>query len=223
MKKILIIEDEPKLRNELNVFLKNNGYQIIELLDFNHTIDFIKQNKVDLILLDINIPNINGEVVLKEIRKDIDTPVIMVTSRNTELDEFLSINYGADDFITKPYNPQILLARIERLLKRINNVSNTISYKNLILDVSKSIIISNDKTMDLSKNKTKILYYLLTNKEKIVSRDDLMSYLWDDNLFIDDNTLTVNINRLRSKLEELNYKDLIITKRGQGYIILWNL
>ncbi len=201
MKKILIIEDEPKLRNELNVFLKNNGYQIIELLDFNHTIDFIKQNKVDLILLDINIPNINGEVVLKEIRKDIDTPVIMVTSRNTELDEFLSINYGADDFITKPYNPQILLARIERLLKRINNVSNTISYKNLILDVSKSIIISNDKTMDLSKNKTKILYYLLTNKEKIVSRDDLMSYLWDDNLFIDDNTLTVNINRLRSKLE----------------------
>lgn len=220
MKKILIIEDEPKLRNELNVFLKNNGYQIIELLDFNHTIDFIKQNKVDLILLDINIPNINGEVVLKEIRKDIDTPVIMVTSRNTELDEFLSINYGADDFITKPYNPQILLARIERLLKRINNVSNTISYKNLILDVSKSIIISNDKTMDLSKNKTKILYYLLTNKEKIVSRDDLMSYLWDDNLFIDDNTLTVNINRLRSKLEELNYKDLIITKRGQGYIIL---
>lgn len=170
--------------------------------------------------MDINIPNINGEVVLKEVRKDINIPIIIVTSRDTELDELLSINYGADDFITKPYNPQILLARIERLLKRINCTSNIISYKNLILDISKSIIMSNDKTIDLSKNETKILYFLLTNKEKIVSRDDLMDYLWNDNLFIDDNTLTVNINRLRSKLNVFGYKDLIITKRGQGYIIL---
>lgn len=220
MKKILIVEDEPKLRCELKLFLKNNGYEVIELLDFNDTTNFIKKNRADLILLDINIPNINGEVVLKEIRKELNTPIIMVTSRNTELDELLSINYGADDFVTKPYNSQILLARIERLLKRIDNTSNTINYKSLILDVSKSIIISQDKKIDLSKNETKILYYLLTNKGKIVSRNDLMDYLWDDNLFIDDNTLTVNINRLRLKIAQLKYKDLIVTKRGQGYIIL---
>ena len=220
MKKILIVEDEPKLRQELKLFLENNGYQVIQLLDFNHTIDFIRENKTDLILLDINIPNINGEGVLKEIRKDINTPLIMVTSRNTELDELLSINNGADDFITKPYNTNILLARIERLLKRSENISNTISFNDLILDASKAVIIKDNINIDLSKNEAKILYYLLINKGKIISRDDLMDYLWDSNSFIDDNTLTVNINRVRSKLEDLGYKNIIITKRGQGYIIL---
>ena len=144
----------------------------------------------------------------------------MVTSKNTEMDELISINYGADDFIIKPYNPQILLARIERILKRINNNDNRIVYNDLILDVSKSSIIKNDEVTQLSKNEFRIFYYLLSNKGKIISRDDLINYLWDNNEFVDDNTLTVNINRLRNKLATLGYNELIITRRGQGYIVL---
>ena len=220
MHKILIIEDDLKLSNELKIFLSNNGYNCTTLTDFSSTIEYILSNIFDLILLDINIPNLNGHVVLKEIRKKIDTPVIIVTSRNNEVDELLSINYGADDFITKPYNTEILLARIERLLKRTFNTSNVISYEDLKLDISKSIIVKDGIVIDLSRNELKIFNYLLINRGKIVNRDELMDYLWGVSEFIDDNTLTVNINRLRSKLESIGYSDVIKTKRGLGYIIL---
>ena len=143
---------------------------------------------------------------------------MLFRSRNTEIDELMSFNYGADDFITKPYNTQILLARIERLLKKNN--TEILNYEDLVLDISKSVIIKNNKTIDLSKNEFKIFYYLLKNRGNIISRDELMDFLWNDNEFIDDNTLTVNINRLRSKLENIGYVDIIKTKRGLGYIIL---
>ncbi len=217
---LLIVEDEIKLREELKLFLENNGYKIITINDFDNTLSEIKKNNCDLILMDINLPNINGEYLVKELRKDSNVPIIMVTSKNTEMDELISINYGADDFIIKPYNPQILLARIERILKRINNNDNRIVYNDLILDVSKSSIIKNDEVTQLSKNEFRIFYYLLSNKGKIISRDDLINYLWDNNEFVDDNTLTVNINRLRNKLATLGYNELIITRRGQGYIVL---
>lgn len=216
---ILIVEDEIKLREELKIFLENNGYQVKTIDDFDDILNNIKKINCDLILMDINLPNISGSYLTKEIRKDSNVPIIMVTSKNTEMDELISINYGADDFITKPYNPQILLARIERLLKRVNN-DNKIVYNDLILDVSKSLIIKNEAIIDLSKNEFRIFYYLLINRGKIISRDDLINYLWDNNEFIDDNTLTVNINRLRNKLANIGYNDLIITRRGQGYIIL---
>lgn len=216
---ILIVEDEIKLREELKIFLENNGYQVKTIDDFDDILNNIKKINCDLILMDINLPNISGSYLTKEIRKDSNVPIIMVTSKNTEMDELISINYGADDFITKPYNPQILLARIERLLKRVNN-DNKIVYNDLILDVSKSLIIKNETIIDLSKNEFRIFYYLLINRGKIISRDDLINYLWDNNEFIDDNTLTVNINRLRNKLANIGYNDLIITRRGQGYIIL---
>lgn len=217
---LLIVEDEIKLREELKLFLENNGYKVITINDFDNTLSEIKKNNCDLILMDINLPNINGEYLVKELRKDSNVPIIMVTSKNTEMDELISINYGADDFIVKPYNPQILLARIERILKRINNNDNRIVYNDLILDVSKSSIIKNDEVTQLSKNEFRIFYYLLSNKGKIISRDDLINYLWDNNEFVDDNTLTVNINRLRNKLATLGYNELIITRRGQGYIVL---
>lgn len=216
--KILIVEDEIKLRNELKIFLENNGYQVDTINEFDDTLNLIKKNNCDLILLDINLPNINGEYLLKELRKEIDTPIIMVTSKNTEIDELICINYGADDFITKPYNSQILLARIDRILKRNNNIN--IKYKDLILDVSKCVIIKDNTIIELSRNEFKILYYLLVNRGVIISRDNLMDYLWDNNEFVDDNTLTVNINRIRTKLESIGYDDAIVTRRGQGYIIL---
>lgn len=220
MKRILIIEDEVKLRLELKTFLNNNGYEVSMIENFDNTIARIIKTDADLVLLDINLPNISGEYILKEVRKFSNIPIIIVTSRNTEIDELLSINYGADDFITKPYNKEILLARINRILNRNTQDESKIKYKDIILDIFKSIIIKDDVSIDLAKNELKIFHYLLKNKGKIISRDELMDYLWNNNEFIDDNTLTVNINRLRSKLENIGLNDVIITKRGQGYIIL---
>lgn len=217
---ILIVEDEEKLREELKIFLESNGYQVETVKEFQNLDTNIFKINCDLILLDINLPFINGEYLLKEIRKKSNLPIIMITSKNTELDELLSISLGADDFITKPFNPQILLARINRLLTRKNNQSETIKYKNALIDVSKSLIETEDSKENLTRNELKILTYLLENKGTIVSRDDLINYLWDSDEYIDDNTLTVNINRLRTKLASLGLKDVIITKRSQGYIIL---
>ena len=217
---ILIVEDEEKLREELKIFLESNGYQVETVKEFQNLDTNIFKINYDLILLDINLPFINGEYLLKEIRKKSNLPIIMITSKNTELDELLSISLGADDFITKPFNPQILLARINRLLTRNNNRSETIKYKNALIDVSKSLIETEHSKENLTRNELKILTYLLENKGTIVSRDDLINYLWDSDEYIDDNTLTVNINRLRTKLASLGLKDVIITKRSQGYIIL---
>ena len=217
---ILIVEDEEKLREELKIFLESNGYQVETVKEFQNLDTNIFKINCDLILLDINLPFINGEYLLKEIRKKRNLPIIMITRKNTELDELLSISLGADDFITKPFNPQILLARINRLLTRKNNQSETIKYKNALIDVSKSLIETEHNKENLTRNELKILTYLLENKGTIVSRDDLINYLWDSDEYIDDNTLTVNINRLRTKLASLGLKDVIITKRSQGYIIL---
>lgn len=220
MPKILIVEDDNKLRNELSLYLSNNGYDVDEITDYKNSVDVIINSDSDLVLLDINLPMIDGEYICKEVRKTSDIPIIMLTSRTSEMDELICINYGADDYITKPYNPRILIARIEALLKRANkNVSDTISYMGVRVNLSKSTFTYNDKEFDLSKNELKILHFLIKNKSKIVSRDFLMDYLWDNNAFVDDNTLTVNINRLRRKLESAGLGNFIETKRGQGYII----
>lgn len=220
MPKILIVEDDNKLRNELGLYLSNNGYDVDEITDYKNSVDVIINSDSDLVLLDINLPMIDGEYICKEVRKTSDIPIIMLTSRTSEMDELICINYGADDYITKPYNPRILIARIEALLKRANkNVSDTISYMGVRVNLSKSTFTYNDKEFDLSKNELKILHFLIKNKSKIVSRDSLMDYLWDNNAFVDDNTLTVNTNRLRRKLESAGLGHFIETKRGQGYII----
>ena len=161
----------------------------------------------------------DGEYICKEIRKVSNVPIIIVTSRDNELDELLSINNGADQYITKPYNIQILLAKIERLLQRSNTSQvnqDKIDCGEFVLNISKSIIEKDDKSIELTKNELKILHYLVLNKGKIVSRNEIMDYLWDSESFVDDNTLTVNIKRLRTKL---GLKDLIETKRGLGYIL----
>ena len=218
--KILIIEDEIELREELKVLLDENGYEGIILESFEN----IKQDTLsinpDLILLDIKIPYTNGQQLLKEIRKESDVPIIMVTSKNTELDEVLSMSYGADDYITKPYNPVLLLLRIEAILKRVNKSNNNLSYNNVKVNLLKSTLEYEDKELLLSKNEMSIFYFMLMNKGKIVSRDAIMNYLWGNDRFIDDNTLTVNINRLRKKLETIDLKGVIQTRREQGYILI---
>lgn len=223
MQKILIVEDDEKLRNELEIFLKNNGYQAKSLKAFTNTINDILTINPDLVLLDINLPGADGEYVCKEIRKQSNMPIIIVTSRDNELDELLSINYGADHYITKPFNIQILLAKIASILKRtnsMNEIKDKIDAKDFILNIANSTMEKDNKVIELTKNEYRILKYLVENRGRIVSREEIMECLWDNESFIDDNTLSVNITRLRNKLEELELKNLILTRRGQGYMLV---
>lgn len=223
MQKILIVEDDEKLRDELEIFLNKNGYEAQSLKAFDNSINDILNINPDLVLLDINLPFADGEFICKEIRKQSNMPIIIVTSRDSEIDELVSINYGADHYITKPFNIQILLAKIGSVLRRSNmtgEIAEKIDVKDFILNTSKSTIEKDGKVIELTKNEYKILKYLVQNRETIVSREDIMECLWESESFIDDNTLTVNITRLRNKLEELNLKELLQTKRGQGYILL---
>lgn len=222
MSKILIIEDDEKLRDELEIFLNKNGYETNSLKKFDNTIQDILNTNSDLVLLDINLPNADGEYICKEVRKESQVPIIIITSRDSELDELLSLNYGADHYITKPFNIQILLAKIGSLLRRTNmkyEDLEKIDAKDFILNLSKNTVEKDGKVVELTKNEYKILKFLLHNREKIVSREDIMECLWDSESFIDDNTLTVNITRLRNKLEEIGLNDLIETKRGIGYML----
>lgn len=222
MQKILIVEDDEKLRHELKVFLDKNGFDAIEFDKFENPVENILNENADLILLDINLPFSDGKFILSEIRKVSDVPIMMITSMNNDIDELISLNYGADHYVTKPFNIQILLAKITGLLKRSNNSNINLEKINcgkFILNISQSMIEKDDKKVELTKNELRILHFLVKNKNKIVSREDIMEYLWESESFIDDNTLTVNMKRLRNKLEELDLKDLIETKRGQGYIL----
>lgn len=219
MKKILIVEDDAGLREELKILLDKNGYYGMVLKQFDNVLNDIITKEADLILLDINLPFTDGENLLRQLRKVSDVPVIMVTSRNTEIDEVLCMSYGADDFIAKPYNPSILLLHIEAVFKRMGNSGNILELNHMKLDMAKGVLSVGEKETELSKNEMKILGYLLKNKGRIVSRDEMIRYLWDTEEFVDDNTLTVNINRVRKKLEDCGMKEIIKTRRGQGYII----
>lgn len=222
MKKILIVEDDEKLRQELEIFLNNNGYHGESLKVFDNTIEDILSVNPDLLLLDINLPNADGEYICKEIRKKSNMPIIIITSRDNEIDELLSINNGADHYITKPFNIHILLAKINSLLRRTNMQGENmdiIDAGEFTLNMNKSTIEANSKIIELTKNEFRIIKYLVQNRDKIVSREDIMICLWDSDDFIGDSTLTVNITRVRNKLEELGLSHLLETKRGQGYIL----
>ncbi len=220
MKKILIIEDDESLCLELKELLENASYKAFVLKDFSNILEQITEITPDLILLDINIPGTNGEVLLQNLRKTSSLPVIMVTSKNTEVDEVLSMSYGADDYITKPYNPTILLLRIASIFKRMENNSSICTYRDLTINFQKGIIKKSNIEIILTKNEMIIFSYLLNNRNKIVTRDELMTDLWNNNEYINDNALTVNISRLRAKLKEVGFENAIETRKGIGYILL---
>lgn len=221
MKRILIVEDDIELCQEVVVLLERSGYEAQFITDFNDTLKNILDYNGDLVLLDINIPGVDGQSILRQLRKYSDVPVIMLTSKNTEMDEMLCLSFGADDFVAKPYNPSMLLLHIEVVLKRAGKTENNniISYRNVVLDIGRGVLKISGNEVDLSKNEMKILGFMIKNQGRIVSRDELISYLWDSEEFVDDNTLTVNINRVRKKLEDNGCGDFIKTKRGQGYIL----
>ena len=219
--KIYIIEDDKVLRTELMKLLNSYGYECAYSDDWQNIIQLALQESPDLILLDINLPLFDGFHICREIRKQSEVPIIVVTSRSTDMDELMSMNLGADDFVTKPYNTQILIARIAALLKRsvAATALQSTEYKGVTFQQAKGIITFEGNSAELTKNEMKILSVLLKNTGKIVSRDELMNELWQSDEFVDDNTLTVNVNRLRKKLEDIGSKNFITTKRGMGYLI----
>lgn len=220
MKKILIIEDDKTIAEELYSLLKNSNYNAEILTDFQNATEIALNSNSDLILLDINIPFLNGQMLLKEIRKKSNIPIMMVTSNCSESNEVLSYSFGADDFIIKPYNPTILLLKISALFKRCELNSNVISYKDFIFDIGKGLVKNNTNEISLTKNEMIILRMLLSNKERIVTKDELMTDLWNNDEYINENALTVNISRLRAKLADLGYDEIIETRKGIGYRII---
>ena len=220
MKKIMIVEDDKTIADELLFLLNNANYEGIILKDFENSKNEILSTNPSLVLLDINIPFLNGELLLKELRKESNIPVIMVTSKESEADEVISYSYGADDYITKPYNPTILLLKISALLKRCEMNKTIINYKDLVFDIGKGIVKNNDNEIILTKNEIIIFNMLLSNIDRIVTKDELMTELWNNDEYINENALTVNISRLRAKLADLGYDDIIETRKGIGYRII---
>ncbi|HDX9610843.1 TPA: response regulator transcription factor [Bacillus toyonensis] len=222
MKKIILIEDDEIIREELQNFFIKYGYEVKAPTDFNHIIKYIESENADLILLDINLPVFDGYYICREIRKTSDVPIFMVTSRDSDVDELISMNLGADDFITKPYNTEILLARVTNILRRTSGdfkMNHILIYRDFNLNLSNATVTYQDKSVELTKNEVKILSCLINNRGNIVKRDSLIETLWKSDYFVDDSTLTVNINRLRKKLEEIGIENPIATRRSLGYIM----
>ena len=219
MKKILIVEDDTLLRNELKNLLEGEGYEAEVLTDFECAEEAIRRARADLILLDINLPFLSGETLLRRIRKESGTPVIMVTSRTSEVDEAVSMSSGADDYVTKPYSPAILLLRIAAIFRRMGNGAAGRRYRQFEVCPSKGTLVSDDEELALTKNEMIIFERLLEKQGCIVTRDELMTALWDNEEYVNDNALTVNISRLRGKLADAGLPEAIETKKKRGYLL----
>ena len=217
--KIFVVEDKTEICKELSVLLQKYGYAYESSTDFAHITDHIMKAEADLVLLDINLPYQDGYTICREIRKQSDIPIIVLTSRNTDFDELMSLNIGADDFISKPYNAQVLIARIQKILKRTYEaqVNSVLIHKGLTINLLKATASYGDKEVDLTKNELGILRLLVVNKGNVIPRDAIIDELWQSDEFIDENTLNVNIVRLRKKLSEIGAPDYLETKRGLGY------
>lgn len=220
MQKVMIVEDDPVIREELTLLLKNEGYFPLAVTDFTTIKEQATKLKPDLILLDINLPGQDGFSVCASLQMSGGAPIIFVTSRDTALDEIKALNLGADDYITKPYTIPVLLARMKAVLRRSEKKTQTsdiLEAKGLTLYLTKGMVSSATKSTVLTRNELQILACLMEHAGEIVSRADLIETLWDRQIYIDDNTLSVNVTRLRTKLAELDLPDLIKTRRGMGY------
>ena len=221
MANIFIVEDDKGIRGELSKLLEAYGHRCTSSEDFEHIVARILEANPDLVLLDIKLPFYDGYYVCRELRQQSAIPIIIVTSRNSDMDELMSMNLGADDFITKPYHTQILLAHINAVLKRSagNTQGMLLTHKGVGLNIASGMLQYEGMSIELTKNEQRILTLLMQKHGQIVTRDEIMNELWQSDEFIDDNTLTVNIGRLRKKLEEAGIQDFLVTKRGQGYMV----
>lgn len=224
MLKILIVEDDKTMADQLAILLEHNGYESSTLTLFDHALEEVLASHADLILLDLGLPHIDGQFLCREIRRQSNVPIIVLTSKNSELDEVMSLTAGADDFVSKPYSTQVLLMRIERLLSRVAQAqgeSSNIQAKGLILNLQTCTAqcIATDQEAALTKNEMKILALLMRESPYVVSRQTIQEELWMSDEFVDDNTLTVNISHLRKTLSSIGAADVIQTRRGLGYVL----
>lgn len=224
MYKILLVEDDIDLAKEIALALDKWGFNIELINNFEVVLDEFVDKKPDVVLLDVNLPLYNGFYWCEKIRAISNVPIIFLSSRDSDMDLIMGINNGADDYITKPFSIDILVTKINGIIRRVYNYSDSSSimyYDELIFDVGRGIIKHKykDESLELTKNEIKILTLLLKNKNRVVSRESLMMTLWNNDEFVTDNALTVNMNRLRSKVKELGFDDFIKTKKGIGYII----
>lgn len=219
MQRIMIIEDDQAIREELTLLLKNEGYCPLPVTDFTDIPQQAAQNCPHLVLLDIGLPGLDGFSLCASLRQAADVPVIFVTSRDSGMDEVKALSLGGDDYITKPYRVPVLLARIKAVLRRGSKTvkNDWVEAGGLRLDLAKGTVSVGTVTSSLTRNELQILAALMEHPGEIVSRADLIERLWDNQIYIDDNTLSVNVTRLRGKLKELGRPDLITTRRGMGY------
>jgi Response regulators consisting of a CheY-like receiver domain and a winged-helix DNA-binding domain len=219
----MIVEDEEKIRDIIKNSLQKWGFEAYSIHDFNDTFEeFIKENP-HMVIMDINLPVCDGFYWCNKIRSISKVPILFLSSRNTNMDIVMAVNMGADDYLTKPFSMEVLMAKINALLRRaysyVETSLDTIEYQGVVISMKDNLLFFGEKKLELTKNEFKILYVLMKKQETIVSRDKLMQELWEDEAFIDDNTLTVNINRLRKKLKEIGLEDFIKTVKNQGYIV----
>ena len=223
MAKIMVVEDEAVIRQLIIEELEKWQFETFGTTDFHQVFDDFEEQEPQLILLDINLPVFDGYYWCQKIRETSKVPIIFISSRNTNMDMIMAMNMGADDFVTKPFEIDVLIAKINALLRRsynyVENNSETLVHNGLTVKIDNSSMQINDEVIDLSKNEYRLLYILMKNHGKILSREKLLRALWDDERFVDDNTLTVNINRLRRKIEQAGMDNYIETKVGQGYIV----
>ena len=220
MQKIMIVEDDPAIREELALLLENEGYTPLAITEFTDVPGQAAQEGPDLILLDIGLPGKDGFSLCAALRKAISAPVIFVTSRDAGVDEVRALSLGGDDYITKPYSVPVLLARIKAVLRRSlgePEPSDILEAGGLCLSLTKGVVSAGGRSAELTRNELQILACLMTRAGQIVSRADLIDTLWDNQIYIDDNTLSVNMTRLRGRLAEIGRPDAIKTRRGMGY------
>ena len=221
--KLLIVEDEENIRRELEIYLAAAGYKVALIQDFSNMVEEILNENPDLVLLDVNLPGASGLEICEQIRKTSQMPIIFVTGNNTSMDELNCILRGGDDYVSKPYQLPVLMARIAAVLRRtlgnLDTDSMKLEYKGVLLDIASAQISKGIHKRELTKNELKILHCLYLHSGEIVSRMDMIDFLWDNEVFIDDNTLSVNITRIRKKLKEIGVPEFIETKRGLGYRI----
>ena len=221
---IFIIEDDQALSNEIKLALSKWGYSVGQVNDFENITNEVLDSNPKLILMDINLPSYDGFYWCSQIRNFMKVPIIFISSRDNDMDIIMSINMGGDDYITKPFSPQVLVAKIQAILRRTYSYNNdlksdVIKFKDITLNIVEGKLYFKGENVDLTKNELKIMNILMSNQEKIVSREEIIEELWDTDEFISENTLTVNVNRLRKKLNSIGLEDVIETKKGQGYII----
>ena len=220
MQKIMVIEDDTAIQEELALLLENEGYMPLVVTNFTDILGQAVLERPDLILLDIGLPGRDGFSLCAALRKAVSAPVIFVTSRDASTDEVRALSLGGDDYITKPYSVPVLLARIKAVLRRSSGEpepADILEAGGLRLSLTKGVVSANGKTAELTRNELQILACLMAHTGQIVSRADLIDALWDNQIYIDDNTLSVNMTRLRGKLAEIGLPDAIKTRRGMGY------